>query len=139
MVDLETRGLEPAECANVKRALSKIANHAAAIPDGSFWHGSISNEFETFLSLYAQWNSHDGRPDAAAFLRQDTLRELRLARNRIATKIRKNQFILQNELDLALVEGMYTALRELVTTLPSIFRTLAVSVARYDDRKLSPG
>ena len=135
LVDLEVCGPSPADCSNVKRALSKIANRAASIPDGSFWRRTITDEFETFLSIYERWNSHDGDGRAAAHMRRDTLKELRLVRNRIATRVRNNQFVLQNELDLALIEGAYTALRELTVALPQAFSSLASAVRRYDTRR----
>lgn len=135
LVDLETKGLLQHECKQVQAALTKIAGRAAAVPDGSFWRSQIYREFEVFAELYEEWNSREGPSEEAIGHRKRTLKKLRHQRNKLATRIRRNQFVLQNELDLMLVEGMYTALRDLTTSLPEIFKGLAEAVARYDLRK----
>ena len=137
LVDLERHGLQRKECDQVKAALEKIASRAAAIPDGSFWRRTIYKEFEAFAEIYEEWNSREGHDNNSIEHRRYALRKLRQARNSIATRIRKNQFILQNELDLMLVEGMYNALRDLTATLPEIFKNVAQAIARYESRKVS--
>jgi hypothetical protein len=138
LVDLENTGLEQKQCAHVKTALSKITGHAAAIPDGSFWRGTIYQEFEAFADVYEQWNSREGVDAHAIAHRKEHLRKLRWQRNRLATRIRLNQFVLQNELDLELIENMYIALGDLAKSLPEIFKSLAEAVARYERRRVSP-
>lgn len=138
LIDLENEGLAPEQCAEVRRALEKIASKAAAIPDGSFWRGTIYQEFEAFSEIYVHWNSHAGQSAEVIERRREALKGLRRCRHSIARRIRINQFILQNELDLVLVDAMYSSLRDLARTLPDLFKHLGEAVARYEARKLSP-
>ena len=105
-----------------KIALGEIVNVASSIPDGSWFRGSIWKELQDFADIYHNWNSHYGNDPAIVQRRQEELRNLRAKRNRIARRIRKNQFVLQNELDLQLVEDMYAAFGKLAHSLPWCFR-----------------
>lgn len=135
LVDLEATGLADDACAKVRTALEKLATAAAEIPDGTFWRGAIYTEIEEFSELYTKWNSHQGMDTTAIALRRSALKSLRASRHEIAKRMRANQFILQSELDLKLIEGMYASLRELSLSLPEIFKNLAKAVSRYDNRK----
>jgi hypothetical protein len=135
LVDLEAQGLQTAQCDQVKAALSKIAARAAAVPDGSFWRKTILSEFEKFAEVYHEWNALEGATAVAREHRRQAMKRLRQCRNDIATRIRMNQHILYNELDLLLVEGMYTALRDLSTSLPNLFKSVSSAVTRFETRK----
>jgi hypothetical protein len=137
LIDLEKDGLAPEQCDQVRRALEKIASKAAAIPDGSFWRGTIYKEFEGFSEVYVQWNSHAGSSPEVITRRREELKRLRSCRHRIAKRVRVNQYILQNELDLMLVDAMYMSLKDITLALPEIFTHLAEAITRYESRKLS--
>ena len=129
-------GFTKKECDQVKTALDFGANRMAAIPDGSFWGGSLLRAFETFQKEYANWNSHEGGDEKHALNRTAALRRLRRARQKLARRVRKSQHVLANDLDLRLIDAQYTALGKLVDSLPSVFGNLAKAVARF--RKIIP-
>lgn len=131
---LEQVGLKIDQCDRVKRTLAELTNIATAIPDGSYFRSAIWKEFEHFSDIYAQWNSHEGGDPAFIKRRQTELRRLRARRHKIANRIRRNQHILQNDLDLKMVSDMYRALGSLTKALPEIFLSLAKSVERFADR-----
>ena len=130
LVDNERKGLGE-NCLHVQEALAKVVNAATKIPDGAWWQGTIWGELQEFEKLYIKWNGHEGESADAAAHRRAALRKLRSRRNKIARKVRRNQFVLQNKLDLALVKDMYDAMGSLVTSLPEMFKNLATAVARF--------
>jgi hypothetical protein len=132
LLELENRGMEEEHCDLVQGAIGRIVNVATAIPDGSWLRRSVWSELQVFEQLYIEWNHHAG-PDSHHH-RRHTLRHMRRRRNRIATRVRKNQFILSNELDLKLVEDMHGALGNLTTSLPELFKNLAAAVGRFASR-----
>lgn len=129
LVDQEKDGLQEAQCDQVKKCLQKLANVASSIPDHSFWRSTILDELEKFSDIYYQWNSHSGTE--APRKRRLELRRLRDQRNKLATKWRKNQHILANEIDLQMTTAMHTAVQDLVKAVPEIFKALARSVDDY--------
>lgn len=131
----EKLGLLDEQCEKVKLALGEIVNVASSIPDGSWFGGAIWQELQDFADIYANWNSHYGNDPAIVQRRQSELRKLRGKRNRIARRIRKNQHVLQNELDLRLVDDMYAAFGKLVHALPEVFVNLAKAIERFAERK----
>ena len=133
----EKVGLHDEQCDKVKLALGEIVNLASSIPDGSWFRGTIWEELQDFADIYTHWNSHYGNDPAIIQRRQDELRKLRNKRNRIARKIRKNQHVLQNELDLQLIDNMYAAFGKLVQSLPEVFVNLAKAIERFSVRKSS--
>ena len=130
LVEREKEGLADEECQHVQRCLSRLANAAAAIPDHSFWRTTILKEMQGFADIYLKWNSHTG--EEAPRKRRLELSNLRKKRNRLASAVRTNQYILENELDLALVESMYQAMGSLAEVLPEIFKNLGGSVSYFN-------
>lgn len=133
LVELEQDGLQPHQCNEVKKALSKMSNRAASVPKGGFFQSSILKEFEDFETIYSEWNNHDGMDDGKMH-RRVALKRLRKKRARIAEKIRKNQFVIQNELDLELVRELYSAAGSLASTFPELFKNLGGAVTRFEKR-----
>jgi hypothetical protein len=131
----EKVGLLDEQCDKVKLALGEVVNVASSIPDGSWFRGAIWQELQDFADIYTNWNSHYGNDPAIVQRRQLELRKLRDKRNRIARRIRKNQHVLQNELDLRLVDNMYAAFGKLVHSLPDVFVNLAKAIERFTERK----
>lgn len=131
----ERIGLLDEQCDKVKLALGEIVNIASSIPDGSWFRGTIWKELQDFADIYSHWNSHSGNDPDIVQRRQTELRKLRDKRNRIARRIRKNQHVLQNDLDLQLVDNMYAAFGKLANSLPEVFVNLAKAVERFMDRK----
>lgn len=129
---LERQGLEEGKCAIVRAALKRFTNAATAIPDDSWWKRQIWRELQDFEEIYVQWNDVNGTLPENIRERNVRLKALRKKRNTIATKIRKNQYIIQNELDLQLVRDGYEALGDLTRALPDIFRNLAAAIARFN-------
>lgn len=131
LVALEDVGLEEPLCKKVKNALARVTNAATALPDNAWWKRQVWKELQDFGIIYEEWNGIDGLGKEKQEAREKKLRKLREKRNKIATKIRKNQFILQNELDLKLVRDGYEALGDLAKALPDLFKNLAAAVGRF--------
>ena len=128
----ERNGISDSQCNQVKIALGFLVNSATAIPDeNGWWRTTIWQELQEFLEIYEKWNSHSGNGDESVKRRRIALKKLRGKRNRIATKIRKHQFIIQSELDLKLVESMYDALGKLAKAFPDVFVQLGAAVSRF--------
>lgn len=135
LVDVQSTGLEKVQCEAVVGAISKMANRAAAVPDQFFIRRSILPEIEAFLELYREWNSLEGPSPEAVEHRRRVLKALRGARHAIATRIRINRYILQQELDLALVDDFYEALGGLARSFPDLFQNVGRGIAKYADRR----
>lgn len=131
LVVLEDYGLNETLCKKVRMALARITNAATELPDNAWWKRQIWKELQSFETIYEQWNNIDGEGEEKRKARKEKLRQLRKKRNKIATKIRKNQFIIQNELDLKLVRDGYEALGDLSRALPDLFKNLAAAVGRF--------
>ena len=131
----EKAGYAKPTCEHVQLALGKLVNSATTIPDGSWWRSAIWEELQDFCDIYERWNNHEGFAPEKVKARKAELRALRNKRNRIARKIRGNQFIIQNELDLKLIDAMYDSLSELPKLFPDIFKALASAIKRFEDRK----
>lgn len=128
----ETTGIQQIQCDQVKLALGYLVNSATVIPDDrGWWRSTIWQELQDFLDIYETWNSHSGDHPQSVADRKAALKKLRRKRNRIATKIRKHQFVIQSELDLKLVESMYEALGRLAKAFPDVFVELGSAVARF--------
>jgi hypothetical protein len=136
LLGLENRGLRADQCQKVRQALDEITNVASAIPDGGWFKRAVWQELQDFSDVYQRWNSHEGSDAAAIERRKTELRRLRDKRNRIARRIRNNQYVLQHELDLKLVENIYGALGNLASALPDIFSNLSKAVARFAEKKV---
>jgi hypothetical protein len=134
LVDLQETGLRREDCQKVVIALEKLANHTSTVPDYTWWRRTIHGEVVKFKETYEKWNYNEGMDNEAVYRRKMALKDLRTRRNLLSTTIRKNQYILEKELDLALVESMYSALRDLNLALPSLFKNVGMAVARYDSR-----
>ena len=132
LLEKENEGLSDNHCEHVTKALGQVVNLATAIPDGSWFKSAVWKELQDFEKLYQEWNSHTG--EDALRKRKKTLQSLRKKRNRIAKRIRRNQFILENELDLKLIEDMYGAFGQVTRALPDIFRNLAGAVGRFQKK-----
>lgn len=131
LMDREEEGLEHYQCKQVQIALGYLVNAATSIPDDAWWRGTIWRELQEFSDAYERWNSHEGKDAELVKRRKQALVALRKRRNRIATKIRKHQYIIQNELDLKLVDDMYRALGALPTAFPELFKKLGSAVRRF--------
>lgn len=135
LLDKEQTGYSQEICDKVKEAIGKIANLSSGFPDHSWWRKSILSEIEGFLKIYEKWNNHEGDELEKIAGRKKELKNLRSKRNKLATRIRKNQHIIDNELDLKLVESIYKALSMLVESFPETFTSLAKALNRYVTRK----
>lgn len=135
LLEQESTGYSQEICDKVDEALGKIANQASGLPDYSWWRKSILSELEGFLNIYRKWNNHEGAEPEKVEGRKRELKNLRTKRNKLATRIRKNQHIIQNELDLSMVDSMHEALGELVKAFPDVFKSLAKALERYASRK----
>lgn len=134
LVILENQGLSNEQCNLVQTALEIIVNRATALPDYSFFKKSIWQILQKFEDTYRQWNEITGHDTISIEKRRKAIKKMRHFRNRLATKIRKNQFILAKELDLKLIKDFYDAFGELVKTLPAIFKELSKAVSRYSNK-----
>jgi hypothetical protein len=73
---LEVRGLKPDECAQVRRALAMLYEHASLFAGGGNWDDELYQYMKEYFEIYKRWNSHKpGGVDAPR--RRETLSELR--------------------------------------------------------------
>jgi hypothetical protein len=135
LLDMQRTGVDDAICGHVKESLGKVVNIYTSVPDGGFLRSVIWKELQRFSDKYADWNDVYGDDLVAINNRQKSLRELRNRRHKIAKKIRYNQHILANELDLQLIDATYDALSGLIKSVPGIFSNLAKAINRYLSRK----
>ena len=126
----ESVGLADDHCRQVKIALGQMTNAAAAMPDHSFWRGPIWKDLEKFEDIYAEWNSHQGPDPVVIQARRRALRKLRGRRHKLAHRVRRSQFVLQNELDLKLVSDLYAAMGSLSKALPEVFVNVSRILAK---------
>ena len=131
----EKTGYSQETCDKVSKAIGKMANAAAGLPDHSWWRSSIVGELEGFLKIYEDWNNHEGEEQEKVEGRKKELKKLRAKRNKLATRMKKNLHIIQNDLDLAIIDSMYEALSDIVKSSPEIFTSLAKALNRYIARK----
>jgi Trypsin-like peptidase domain len=104
---LEERGLDnDNQCADVRAALSSLANAASDTHEGSFWKEELVGAFEEFHNIYFEWNSHS-KDGLGAPLRRISLAKLRTVRTKIANNARANQAIVHNELDSDTFASVY--------------------------------
>lgn len=127
----EKIGLTSEQCEQVKFALGKVINAATGFPDGGFLNRAVWKEIEKMSVLYEKWNEIEGDGEKAIHQRTRLLKKLRHQRNKIARRIRKNQYIISQELDLKVVESLYTAMGDLAKTLPEIFVNLSKAIKKY--------
>jgi hypothetical protein len=130
LTDLEREGLSQERCLSVQNAIQKLANAAAEIPDGSFFQGTILKEVEQFEEVYIRWNGYTGAGDEMTKCRRTALKKLRKRRQRMARRIHLNQYVLENNMDLELVQVTHAAFRDVVRSGPHLFRSLAKSLER---------
>lgn len=137
LVDREDAGLELSKCNQVHKALQKLCIHAAEIPDKSIFPISVKDHAIRFLTAYEHWNSIDGVRDhtAAVVARRKALTKMISRRHAMATRIRKQRRIIEKDLDLKVVDGIYEGLAELPKVMPDIFKNLSKAVERYFSRK----
>jgi len=127
----EKIGLTSEQCEQVKFALGKVINAATGFPDGGFLNKAVWKEIEKMSVLYEKWNEIEGDGEKALHQRTKLLKKLRYQRHKIARRIRKNQYIISQELDLKVVESLYTAMGDLAKMLPDIFVNLAKAIKKY--------
>jgi hypothetical protein len=137
MTDLlarEEEGITQEQCDTARKGLERLAIEASAIPDRLPLRRSIMGCLEKFTAAYVEWNEPPGPGEAQVAARRKALKKMRRARHKLAEALRKNPYILANELDLKLVRGMYDALGEIVKTLPEVFENLVKAVERFSRR-----
>ena len=128
---LERKGLDQETCGKVKLALGQIVNAATSLPDGGFLKPVIWRQFAVFEELYHEWNFREGDDPEAANHRHAMLKKMRHRRHKIAQSIRRNQYILANELDLRIIDACYDAMGSLTRAVPDLFGNLAKAVGRF--------
>jgi hypothetical protein len=135
LLAIEKLGIDDEKCEKVQTSLREISIAASAIPDGTFFSKAIWKEVDDFKDVYIKWNNVKGVNPDAIESRKQALKELKAKRHKIARKTRKHQHVLAFELDLAVVDSMYTALNNLVLSVPGLFNNLAGAVGRFESRK----
>lgn len=127
----ERVGFSEDECNQVRKTLDKILNLCSEIPDKSFFKKSIYSRLLEFKELYIKWNEVKGSDKKSIADRNKILEKLRSKRSQLAKTVRKNSFILENELDLNLLKSIYEALGDLAKALPKIFTNLSKAVSSF--------
>ena len=129
---LTSDGDDP-HCRNVRTLLGFFVNKATSFPAGSFFGGRLYKDFEKIEAKYKEWNEIRGSDDEAIKRRNNKVAYLRRYRCNLSKRIRRNQFALQNELDLKLVQAFYDAAEELVRNSPGIFTNLSKAAEKFAD------
>lgn len=128
-------GIPETVCREVRSAHDKMVDLATIIPDKSFFRKSVWKTFEQYAEAYAKWNDVKGNDTASQKKRRDALSKVREKRNALATAIRKNQHIIDSEIDIKLVDDMYAALGGVVKKAPELFVELGNALTRYGKRR----
>lgn len=134
LLEREENGITQEQCGVARKALEKLAIEASAISDRLLFRRSIMGCVEKLTAAYVEWNEPPGAGPAQVKARRKALKKMRRARHKLAEAMRKNPYILANELDLDFVKGMYGAIGEIVKVLPEIFENLAKAVERFSRR-----
>ena len=129
---LERSGLTDTECERLQVVLSQLSK-LASNERNALWGGVIAENFEELEYLYRDWNSHAG-PEAANH-RRNTLREMRKTRHQLAKRIRLFRGFLSSELDVQLVDNVYSAIEDLCKKYPDKFPSLRKSARVFRKRK----
>jgi hypothetical protein len=132
----EESGLNEDECKNIRYFLGRIVNIATDLPDGGFLKKSVFSLISDFEKEYIKWNDINISEPNARNARSKQLNHLRRKRKRIATVARRNQFILEKELDLKIVESIYTAVNELIEKIPHIAIDLAKEYKNFERKRI---
>ncbi len=134
LLELEEKGLDPAQCEIVRKSLENISIQSSAIPDDFLIRSSIMDAFDKFKEAYLEWNKIDGIDEKAMKNRRRALDRMKKRRQKLASVVRKNQFILSEALDLKLIEDMYQALGAIPNALPDLFTNLRKAISRFEKK-----
>ncbi|NIW79280.1 MAG: hypothetical protein GWN16_07365 [Calditrichae bacterium] len=124
-------GLSDEQCEGVKVMLAQITNTVTAIPDTIVIGRKIWRDFNRFEKVFADWNEIKGNDETTSRQRKKKLDKLRSIRHKLANKIRRNKYILDNQLDLELIKSSYEAVNELVKIAPNTFKELGKALKKY--------
>jgi hypothetical protein len=130
---LEERGLHRKECDKVQDGLSDVVAVAATVPTGTYWQGSVYEEFERFQRAYFHWNDHEKSDDGPA-RRRAALAALRNRRKAISRRIALHQVLLLSHLKLETVKEMYKPLQRIASDMPELFPKLRTATGRFTAR-----
>lgn len=126
---IEDVGLGEVRGREARAALATIVARVAKAPEDSWLRGSLSRPLRDIEYLFVDWNSFDG-PDAPDSRRR-FVKSMRQRRDKIASRVRGKERILAKEVDLELVDDIYSAFEKLANGLPEIFRDLKRACERY--------
>jgi hypothetical protein len=135
LLEVQDSGIRVDQCKSIEIALGKMVNAATSIPDGNLFRAAIWQVMQNFEKTYSSWNIPKGATPEAASHRRQELEALRKLRHKIAKKTRKHGHVLAENLDLRLMEEIYEALGDVVSSGPDIFKELSKAVARFAQRK----
>lgn len=131
LLNVEDKGFNEDQCKKVRMTLERILNLCSAIPDKSFFRKSIYGQLSDFKKIYINWNDINGDDKKSILKRKKSYEKLRGKRRQLATTIRKNAYILMNEIDLKLMKSLYEAFGDLVEAFPAIFKNLSKAVSTF--------
>lgn len=135
LVEHQETGLDEDDCDQVLKGLAKMVNWASAFPDGSFLRRSVYQEMQEFEKSFQNWCAIKGDRSAKQRERQKVLQQMRKFRNRLSRKARQNQFILDQELDLKLIDSLYDILHGISQSVPNFFTALTKALEKIGKRK----
>ena len=135
LIDLENSGVQEHLCSLIRKALGHFVNSTTCVPTGGFLIGSLLTEAQNFEELYRNWNGVAGTDDSAKSERRKILSKLRKSRQKITDKVRSLQIEFHNNLDVVVLTATYSAVSEIVTIAPNLFRNLAETYKNYEAGK----
>jgi hypothetical protein len=135
----EYKGLPLEVCKAVKLSLSEIVTEAAGVVSGGIFSRPLYVELEKIEECYVKWNDQVVDDEVlAASRRHYYLKEMRKHRQRLARKtkrdvsrIRRDQYVLMNDLDLEVIKSIYKSFSKLCEFAPEVFTELSKAVNRF--------
>ncbi len=132
----ESAGYDEEICVKVRSALGGVVNLATTIPDrDGIFKTAVWKLLQEFEELYIKWNKVNGSSGNNIKAREGLRKKMRKKRHQIAHKVRKNFFILGNDLDLQSVDAVYQLFYEATKAAPEILSNLSKAVERYMSKR----
>ncbi|GEM_PF-3244094 len=134
LYNLEKQGLPDEYCQQILAVLNYFGNAATDIPSAPPFLGPIYQDIEQFTRLYERWNAVKGVGASQTQERAKLRLKLKYQRQRITDKARRLQVAIDQNMDMALLQASYQALKTLIAAAPDLFRGLSKALEVYVQR-----
>lgn len=134
---LETDGLKPEECEDVKISLSEAISAFSKQGHGpTSVHYEIAKLFQKYADMYEKWNGHEGNDPGKPELRRKELTNLNLRRKKLFEKLssRQAELVASGQLDLPFVSSVRLPLKQLAIKQKARFPRLHQSTFLFQEK-----